>query len=741
MAQEQNVIIIDGKTTIDSALQLIRYDIPCLILGKSSIGKSYTLIKITERWHIPNQLLYVGSEKAENIEGIPKLTDRGQTKEGKDKEIMEYLQPFWFPNPDTITKSVMNGRAVFERFVKSAWDVDTLKKFTPNYMNLHSLLNGLENLEFTITDLNQSSKMYEMDATLKDENFLVSSPTGMVKKPRVLNPKKLFTLKKDATPVEANDGAYYRNDLADFCAYVRTVLGYGNYWLILDEIDKVLDHDQDKFAPLLHIVRERTLKNFTMIDINEGKGLGIPLGDSFKEGGYANMIADVNRLLDSGESVLDTRVMAIANKTKNIETALFRRFCQLIADDILIWREQDQTTDETRIAQCLTKIKDEMVEAGEEGGTLLIDDDLVQYIDEVNLQWEYNFLPKMLNKYDLQGNYFRENAMVNYEKTEDMGWDWLDIRQTTAFFNLLENNFYAEKYKIPNNLYDCLQPDLLDLATEASIGRKSKEEEVKGIAGIFDEKIKEFGGDLSLAARDIANSVQEKYPYKVQKSTDKLNLLVLWTEKVLEYMEACVYANPTKVAPLDIAKYLIPQLTKVFFGALGADKETLADNAASLIQKWQDWWQGVLSVDSTFEYDCDKDTTQEVFYGGTQADLDSLSETDLKNLQPQTLVGSNAKLWADSASGTLTKSQMEDGLQVTIPMLSKALGVDGAAEIFAENFGTIDYLNQNFSTELNDIKNNFEAKVKSFAGNPQKKTSRQNYFNAVQLINSILGEE
>ena len=83
MAQEQNVIIIDGKTTIDSALQLIRYDIPCLILGKSSIGKSYTLIKITERWHIPNQLLYVGSEKAENIEGIPKLTDRGQTKEGR----------------------------------------------------------------------------------------------------------------------------------------------------------------------------------------------------------------------------------------------------------------------------------------------------------------------------------------------------------------------------------------------------------------------------------------------------------------------------------------------------------------------------------------------------------------------------------------------------------------------------------------------------------------------------------
>ena len=80
------------------------------------------MIDITEKWNIPHQLLYIGSEKSENIEGIPKLTDRKE-----NKEILEYLQPFWFPNADVITKSVKNGRVVFEKFVSEYWDVDSIK--------------------------------------------------------------------------------------------------------------------------------------------------------------------------------------------------------------------------------------------------------------------------------------------------------------------------------------------------------------------------------------------------------------------------------------------------------------------------------------------------------------------------------------------------------------------------------------------------------------------------------------
>ena len=39
-----------GSDTLQTILQLVRYDIPVLIVGKSSIGKSYTLLEITEKW-------------------------------------------------------------------------------------------------------------------------------------------------------------------------------------------------------------------------------------------------------------------------------------------------------------------------------------------------------------------------------------------------------------------------------------------------------------------------------------------------------------------------------------------------------------------------------------------------------------------------------------------------------------------------------------------------------------------
>ncbi len=64
--------IFSGDRTIKLVKQLIRYDIPFLLLGKSSIGKSYSVIEMTERWRMPKSLLYIGSEKPSNIEGIPR---------------------------------------------------------------------------------------------------------------------------------------------------------------------------------------------------------------------------------------------------------------------------------------------------------------------------------------------------------------------------------------------------------------------------------------------------------------------------------------------------------------------------------------------------------------------------------------------------------------------------------------------------------------------------------------------
>ena len=59
-----------GEELLKLILQLVRYDIPPLIVGKSSIGKSYTIIQLTEKWRLPSSLLYIGSEKPENIENL-----------------------------------------------------------------------------------------------------------------------------------------------------------------------------------------------------------------------------------------------------------------------------------------------------------------------------------------------------------------------------------------------------------------------------------------------------------------------------------------------------------------------------------------------------------------------------------------------------------------------------------------------------------------------------------------------
>lgn len=73
MALNKSEINREGTNTLKTILQLVRYDIPVLVVGKSSIGKSYTIIEVTQKWRLPSSILYIGSEKPENIEGLAKL--------------------------------------------------------------------------------------------------------------------------------------------------------------------------------------------------------------------------------------------------------------------------------------------------------------------------------------------------------------------------------------------------------------------------------------------------------------------------------------------------------------------------------------------------------------------------------------------------------------------------------------------------------------------------------------------
>lgn len=721
-----------GKDTIDTALQLIRYDIPVLILGKSSIGKSYTLIDITEKWRIPHQLLYIGSEKSENIEGIPKLTDRK-----KDKEILEYLQPYWFPNAGVITESVKNGRVIFENFIKDAWDVKSIKEFTPNYMNLNSILNALSYLKWDSSMLEKKTNSFKQEVLLVDYDWIQNSK----QEPRTLNKDK-FTFTKDGTYQVANDETYRKDDIADFCAFIRTVLGYGNYWLILDEIDKVSDDDKDKFAPLLHIVRERTLKNFRMIDVNNGKGLGIPLGKSFTDGGYENIIKDLEKLLDAGESVLDTRVMAIANKTKNIEEALFRRFVQLIAEEVMIWRPEDLNKGETAIEGCLSSVKSKMVDNGIESGSLIPLPAIYQRLDEINLQWQYNFFPKILNKNDPQGNFFILNALDLLDESQHKGFDWNEEKKFTAFWQILKNNFYVKKtdFSLPNELWNCLEPSLVDITTEIGISKKSHEEQVHGIVGIINSKIEEIG-DLYLAAMDISDNLRSQYPTKVVAEEHKLGILQVWTDNIISYLDASIKSDPTTIAPIDIAKHLVPMLINVFYTEIANDKNNIVDNFIPIVEKFQNFFLDIYSLDPSFTFKCDSETTQTALYGGSKSEINSFNEDEKERFSQKTLFGTDDKNWINSASGKLTLLQMEDGLSLVIPTLVRELGQDDALDAFIDpsdfSIGSIEFLRANFESELIGMATNFDrqSKINKKAG---KEIAAQNFYNARVFVDMLL---
>jgi hypothetical protein len=690
----------DGKLTIDTTLQLIRYNIPVLMLGKSSIGKSYTLIDITKKWNMPHSLLYIGSEKSENIEGVPKLTER---EEGR--EILDYLQPYWFPNAKVITKSVKNGRKLFDKFVKTYWDEG---KFDYGYQDLSSLLNALSYLKWTSKDIKGNEGGYEMDATLVDRDWLGG-------KERTLNDKKPFPLVKKPQQVRKDDGVeselinpdeYKEDDLRDFCLYLTTVLGYGNFWLILDEIDKVEEHDKDKFAPLLHIVRERTLKNFTMIDINNGDGIGIPEKLQGGNNGYKVIIDNVNEQIDIGQSVLDTRVMGIANKTKNIEEALFRRFIQLVAEDILIWRPSEITQSQSKIEGCLVYVKQGMVKNDIQQGELFVPENLIQRIDEINLQWQYNFLPNMLNHTDIQSNLFIANLKHEYAMNEKTGdeYTWAEVKKFTALYKVLEDNFKTFEtqdglFNTAEKLFDCLAAEWL---TDTAIGEniRSAEEEAQGIRGEIEQSFETLG-DPELASIEISEKLREAYqdvvvaPSTLQTRAQNLHT---WTDDVMAYMKQTMYSPNGRLTPLaDVYEYLIPALINVFYTEIGKDPLNQADTVAAVTAKFQAFFS-TLSMDmgDVSKLSFDKGAVKSAFYGENP------------------IFGDDDESVKNSAMNGIAKQNTSASLPLFLNIIVDEYKAKKSVKSFArggEYFGIVSYMKENLRGELEKLNTHYKKEL------------------------------
>ena len=390
-----------GPELLKTILQLIRYDIPPLIVGKSSIGKSYTIIELTKKWRLPNDVLYIGSEKPENIEGLAKLIDAKYNDQGQE-DILKFLKPYWFPNNTTISQQVKNGRDIFNEFGGN-WTNKSVK-FDYTYNCMYLILMALMEVKFPEDQDTISVKLVDSGTS-----YISNSET-----PQILNDEPFefkrtpITREQAETNVEASlpPSEAGRDDIRDLCMYVCTVLGFGNYWLILDEIDKVDKYSQDKYAPLLHIVRERTLKNWTIQPINDKEGLDIPF--SATNGYYKDIADNIDRQIEAGLPLLDTRILGIGNASKEIEEALFRRFVQIIMQDTMAIYPADEKA---------SKIKSCVNENFEDAN--LLDMSLLKkigFLDDVNLAWQYSILPKIFNQNDKGNNYFHKDFMRWYQK-------------------------------------------------------------------------------------------------------------------------------------------------------------------------------------------------------------------------------------------------------------------------------------------------------------------------------------
>ena len=354
---------LTGREYLDIIDETIRLDIPILMVGSSSIGKSYSITEITKSYGMHGEFLFIGSEKSEYIEGIPNLKASNAEKESKklskaeersgvnssDEYKFTYLKPFWFPDYLEIKHRLANGRDAFKK------GNGKLYKNLDNYDELVSYKNTLN---------------------ITDEDM---------------------------------------KDNADLLYYISMLQGYGNYWLMLDEIDKVEKYDVDKFAPLLHIVRERQLKGWSMKGIdkyNEIKYVpSIKERQSRVDFAIDGMDKDGKPLAKGVDNITDVRIIAIANKSQKItEGALIRRFVHFVVDVTLFepspqesngkWTDEDQERKrKMQFHTCLVDSKvdgDKDLTIGQKMAAINHSEDLAPRLNELNLQWTLGFIPDFM---------------------------------------------------------------------------------------------------------------------------------------------------------------------------------------------------------------------------------------------------------------------------------------------------------------------------------------------------------
>jgi hypothetical protein len=439
--------------------ELIRLDVPILEIGSSSIGKSYSIRQFMEQSGVRGEFLFVGTEKSEFIEGIPNLKEitSGQAK-------FNYLKPYWFPDKEFIRCRLINGR---NQILQAS--SNTFRESVGGYKSIGELWNAAKSDYKLIEDLKEQLLKYKR--TDKEIKEGAKTPCQKIVPDFVV-------------------GKYIYEDAL---LYLSTLQGYGNFWLILDEIDKVEKQDKDKYAPLLHIVRERELKGWKLSGLREFPEYDIK---------YVTTIGTRIERLDAAlndpkADVTDTRIIAIANDLQTMEEespALYRRFVKIVIDKSLYdekapqapsgdssiavgfdWAKQYELKKQQlhlciankevvseKVANTKTGIDKNVYSSIIEMMAKIDSDKRGKRLDEMNLAWTLGFFPEILFPgADTRG---QGVAFVNNIIIEDFNNEPDPYK--TLMFKIIQDNF-ALKYWVP--LLECIY-DRIDIkgTTESS---------------------------------------------------------------------------------------------------------------------------------------------------------------------------------------------------------------------------------------------------------------------------------
>lgn len=675
-------VALDSRNMILYLLNFMRYDIPILIAGKSSIGKSYTILELAKQWGMPNSVLYVGSEKADNIEGLPKLIQT-ESEALTSEKVLEYYKPYWFPKSSLIQQAVKSGQDIFDTKIKPNF-IDENSQLLP-YETIMSLLWAISNLSFDGNKLTQSFDLVDKPKYVFSDNDNVRLLKKEIEFTRALVPK-------------GEDALLYKNELYELSIYLCTLVGLGNYWLVLDELDKVQEEEADKFAPMLHIVRERRLKNYSLRELNDGKGADVAMnvvGNS-----YLNIYNTIKNSLNNNLSVLDTRIIAVANKTDNIiniSDALFKRFVQVVISDILVLKPVSEKLQ--KIRTCLIPIETKI--ENQQGSLTL------GKLEEINLQWQFGFLPRILNNQDTSGNFIKNDYLLKIADVINITDEVKrkirieEINKSTALYKLCIDNFddelilsfddadgNTEKVAVPDLVMDCLSGQIVSF-------NESQEQEITSNPLDLIREIQAKGFDDKDTAFEVYELLMDKYN-KIsdsQGNEDRKMILKDLIEYAFSFISYTAYSDGysedkikkgEKYTPLEINKYLIPLVIKFTLKAVTKDAIIDFESKDYLLSRHAELWDNFAIPEHISEIKGDAELTGKLFYGGEDS-----------------LWGSQ-DLNADDFQKSFVNAYNSDNVELFEEFVTTYINMDAEEKSKFSDF--IDYINKYRLDDVREIK-------------------------------------